>query len=249
MFRSIIYIPAVLLMLFVTATTSAAKDSTEETPCSFIEESLIARHYPYVGWQIKDISYISDIGMCQVVVLTGGRRSVLYVSQDSRAVIAGEIFEDRKAVSQAALARLDETLFNDNIQNVDRAVAFSHKPAGATQYVYFFNDPDCAYCERAKEKVLQWSDRLQVEVRVVFYPLPMHPNAKGKAINGICSGMTYSDYVKGNYGNKSCPEGEEKLRLATAAAVNLNITGTPAFMGVRGKKAAGFNEQLMGGLL
>lgn len=243
------YFMAVLIMLVATVSSSPVMASTEADTCLSIDSALISRHYPYVGWQIKDISYIPDMNTCQVVIQNSGRRSVLYVSTDLKAVIAGEIFKDRKAVSQDALARMDQSVFSNTVETLDRAVAFSHKPEGATKYVYFFTDPDCAYCDRAKEKVLQWSDKMQVEVKVVFFPLQMHPNARGKAIKGICSSMTYGDYMQGKYGDKQCAEGDDKIKLSIEVAENLNITGTPTFIGAHGKKVSGFNEKLMGGIL
>ena len=112
-----------------------------------------------------------------------------------------------------------------------------------------FTDPECPYCERAKQPVKDFADSNNVEIRVVFYPLPMHSGAKPKSVKAICNGMDYNGYIIGNYSGEVCTKGEEKVNRAMQLAGTLQINGTPTFISSNGKRVSGFAPQQLPSLL
>jgi thiol:disulfide interchange protein DsbC len=215
-------------------------------PCDGVDESTIAKHISLPKLSIVTKRVISDT--CEVIARVMNEHVPLYVFGDY--VIAGDLFKDNKHITQQSMGETQVKGFASLKQEVDQIVAFSYKPAsGAEKYVYMFTDPECQFCELAKYQVRDFAEKRKVEIKVVFFPLPMHDGAKEKAVKGICSKMDYNRYLEGDYTGSLCKEGEEILNKSLSLGESLELNGTPTFIGPDGKRAVGFDAKQLEAIL
>ncbi|MCL4476572.1 MAG: thioredoxin fold domain-containing protein [Nitrospirae bacterium] len=216
------------------------------TPCDGVDENTITRHIPLPKVSIVTKRVISDT--CEVIARVMNEHVPLYVFSDY--VIAGDLFKDKKHITQQSIGETQAKSFSDIKQEVDQVVAFSYKPAsGAERYVYMFTDPECQFCELAKYQIRDFAEKRKVEIKVVFFPLAMHDGAREKAIKAICSKMDYARYIDGDYSGTFCREGEDKVGKSLSLGESLEINGTPTFIGPDGRRTVGFDTKLIEGIL
>lgn len=212
-------------------------------PCESIKEKEL-KDALKSEFSIVEKNEVKGTNLCQVVIEKNGIFNIFYTTADGKTFIFGDVFKDGVFLNKATLDRLNEKTFLNFKQDIEKLVAFSYKPDGATKYVYFITDPDCPFCERSKEAIKQWADSRKVEIKVVFFPLEqLHPQAKDKAIKAVCSGMNYNDYVNSKWRGQNCQEGLKKIEDSIALMQKLNINGTPSFISYNGKRALGFSPE------
>lgn len=218
-----------------------------QNPCDGVDERTILNHIPLPqSLSIVKKKVISNT--CEVVIRVMNEQVPIYVFADY--IIAGDLFKDKKHITQQSIEELQTRSFSSLRPDIDAAVAFSYKPSQKTEkYVYMFTDPECQFCELAKYQVRDFAEKKRVEVRVVFFPLPMHDGAKEKAVKGLCSKMDYSRYLDGDYNGSLCKEGEEIINKALNLGESLELNGTPTFIGPDGKRAVGFDAKQLEAIL
>ncbi len=218
--------------------------------CEGIDKEFISQHVPFQFGSIVETHAMHEEKMCMAVISMQGRNLAVYIPEARKSVIAGDIFQYKTAHSQAVIAKIEQKDFSNVKGEIESAVAFTYKPANSNgKYIYMFTDPDCPYCERAKQPVKDFADINNIEIRVVLYPLPMHPEARPKSVRAICNGMDFNGYLIGNYSGETCLEGEEKINRAMQLAGTLQINGTPTFISSSGKRVSGFAPQQLPSLL
>ena len=216
------------------------------SPCDGVDENTIARHISLPKLTIVTKRVISTT--CEVIARVMNEHVPLYVFSDY--VIAGDLFKDKIHITQQSMGESQSKSFTNLKQEVDQVVAFSYKPAsGAEKYVYMFTDPECQFCELAKYQVRDFAEKRKIEIKVVFFPLPMHDGAREKAVKGICSKMDYGRYLEGDYSGSLCKEGEEILNRSLGLGESLELNGTPTFIGPDGKRAVGFDPKQLEAIL
>ncbi|HMK43203.1 MAG TPA: thioredoxin fold domain-containing protein [Dissulfurispiraceae bacterium] len=211
--------------------------------CDGVTKEFLNAKVPFTVEEILDKKEISDLKFCQVLIRVQSQKGSAYVTADKEAVLVGDLFRNKKRVSEQAFSTIDEGSFRKHEKEVNQAVAFSYKPAGAHKHIYMFTDPDCPYCEKVKAEVQQWAFEKKIEVRVILFPLPMHPTAREKAVKGICASMTYDNYVRAEYPGQSCKAGEDKITASITVAKKIGVDGTPIFVGPTGKRSVGFSKE------
>lgn len=213
-------------------------------PCSSIKENNLKETLKIDFDSIVEKNEIKGTNLCQIVIKRGGGLNVFYAYPDGKTFIFGDIYKDGVFLSKVALERIQEKSFKDFQSEIEKTVAFSYKPEGATKYIYMITDPDCPFCEKAKQLVKQWADSKKVEVRVIFFPLEgLHPEAKDKSVRAVCSGMQFSDYLNSKWTGSLCPEGTKKIEDSIALMKKININGTPSFISFNGKRVIGFSPE------
>lgn len=215
--------------------------AAEGALCSGVTKEYLSSKLPFKVDEVLDKQPISDLKLCQVIIRVQSQKGSAYVTANKAAVILGDLFRNKQPQSAKAMENLNEKAFKKNEKNLSSVVAFSYKPSGAKKTVYMFTDPDCPACNQTKADVQKWATERKVEVRVVLFPLPMHPAAKEKSIKGICGKMTFDNYLKGEYPGESCKDGENKVAAAIELSEKIGIQATPSFIGPTGKKSEGFN--------
>lgn len=217
-------------------------------PCSKIREdslkSEIKKAFNVEFDRIFEKNQVIGTNLCQVVIEKAGNFMILYSTSDIKTLfIGGDVYKDGIFIGKATINRIYEKNFLNYKDEIDKVVAFSYKPEGATKYIYMVTDPDCAFCEKAKPLVKQWADLKKVEVRVILFPLEqIHPQAKEKSIKGICSGITYNDYLNSKWEGKSCEEGVKKIKDSIELMQKIAVNATPSFISHNGKRFVGFAE-------
>lgn len=209
-------------------------------PCKDVSKDSITRHLSVPEFSMASKRDVGD-GLCEVVLRINDDLLPVYVGNGF--VLVGDMFRLREHVTKEKISELNMAIFRENKGNLDDVTAFSYRPAKVKSTLYYITDPDCPYCEKAKLPVRKFADENNVEIKVVLFPLPMHPNARDKAIKGICGKMSYQDYIDGKYAGEKCREGEDKIARAIAAVEKLKVNGTPTFIGGNGEKAVGFSPE------
>jgi len=218
--------------------------------CDGIDKDLLVKHIPFPFEKVIEMKPLKDLDMCQVIILINGNNAPLYVPGTKDAVIAGDIFRNRTPLSRNAIDHIEAQSFDKYEKDIRGAVAFTYKPSTTIKgLIYMITDPDCPYCEKAKEPVKRFADENGLEIRVVFYPLPFHPGAKDKAVKGICGKMDYNDYLASRYDGDLCGEGEEKIGRSIEMVRKLGVNGTPTFINGNGRRVSGFVPDQLKSLL
>ena len=165
-----------LVAVFVLFSVSCAKPDYKKVADDFIKSST-----PLKDYSIREVADTnSSLWKAVIVYVKQGRANMpvlLLVSGDGKTVVPNSmVYVDNKPVFtkqlQPELGRLDFKL-----KEKDR---FVYNPQGKNT-VYMFFDPDCPYCKKAKEKLLNYNGEYRVVVK--YFPLEqIHPGATQKAI-------------------------------------------------------------------
>lgn len=115
-----------------------------------------------------------------------------------------------------------------------------------------FTDPDCPYCRKGSEF---FRNRQDVTRYIFLNPLPMHPDARGKAdyiLSSSDKAKAYEEVFSGRFDGKK-PEGitTEGIKLTEehmAIAREANATSTPTFI-ICGRIIQGFDQAKIEGML
>ena len=162
--------------VFVLFSVSCSKPDYKKVADDFIKTST-----PLKDYTIREVADTnSSLWKAVIVYVKQGRASVpvlFFVSSDGKAVVPNSmVYVDNKPIFtkqfQPELGRIDFKLADK-----DRIVYNSQ----GKNTVYMFTDPDCPYCKKANEKLLNYSGEYRVVVK--YFPLEqIHPGATLKAI-------------------------------------------------------------------
>ena len=213
----------------------AVAGGRQVTICDQMDFSKVVNMPPY------EVAFKRPLSrdLCEVILKISGKYVPVFVGRDF--IIGGELFVDNRNVT---LERIKELMRRDFLaarKELDEVAAFAYEPRRAHRTVYLFTDPQCPFCERAKKVLKDWADREKVRIKVVW--LPLHTGSKAMAIGGICSRMTYQDYLAGRYGGKLCKAGKAKVKKEVALAKRLHVNATPTIIVDTGERIVGFNLQ------
>ncbi len=218
-------------------------------PCTKINEETIKNELKQAFKadfdKILEKNDVKGTNLCQIVIEKAGNFGIFYVAPDNKTFfIGGDVYKEGEFLTKAALNRIQEKSFSDFKNEIEKVVAFSFKPEGAKKYVYMITDPDCPFCEKAKVLVKEWADSRKIEVKVILLPLEqLHPQAKEKSIKGICSDMSYNDYLNSKWDGKSCESGLKKINDTIELMKKMAVNGTPTFISYNGKRMVGFTKE------
>lgn len=230
----------ILTGIRMTGVATAENDSLMSL-CNGATEETIRKHIPVSRLEVMSMRPME--GACEVIADVDGDYLPFYIFQGF--VIAGDMFRDRKHVTEDGIRSVYERRMSVLAKELETLTAFTYKPSRASEgrIIYMLTDPDCAYCEEAKKEAKDLADGMGIELRVVFYPLPRHPEAKKKAEAAICSKIGYAEYLEGRYGQGSCEEGVKKTEKMLSLAARYGLTGTPMFINPSGKYLVGFDKE------
>lgn len=132
--------------------------------------------------------------------------------------------------------------------DLDKAI----KVGSGTKMVIEFTDPDCPFCRKGAAYFVNRSDL----TRYIFLnPLPMHPNARGKAeyiLSARDKAKAYEEVMAGKLDGKKLEgiteEGKKLLEEHLKMAREENARSTPTYQ-ICGRVIQGFNQQLIEELL
>jgi thiol:disulfide interchange protein DsbC len=219
--------------LLFTLLFPAAGFGGQATVCDQMDFSKVVDMPPY------EVAYKRPLSkdLCEVILKIKEKYVPVFVGRDF--IIGGELFMGNRNVTLERIRHLMRRDFLTARRELETAVAFTYAPLGAKRAVYLFTDPQCPFCERAKKVLKDLADREKVKIKVVF--LPLHAGSRNMAVRGICSRMTYQDYLAGRYGGKLCKAGRSKVRREVNLAKRLHVNATPTIITDTGERVVGLN--------
>ena len=185
-------------------------------------------------------------GICEVILDIRGQMVPVYSGKNF--VIAGEMYQTRKQVTQNQLNQLKEKRFASLKPEAEKCVAMTLKPKdkAVSRIVYMITDPVCPYCHRAETRLKQFAEKYGAEFKIIFNSV--HPPVgREKAIEAVCRKLGAEDYLKGVWkeDNKTkqyqCPKGIELIKHSENLARKLGVRGVPVFYLENGERIVGAN--------
>ncbi len=164
---------------------------------------------------------------------------VLYVSNDGRYVISGDIYDMSKEINLTEQTRTQQRRKIMQSMSTDDMIIF--KPEKTKYIVTVFSDIDCAYCRKMHSQI---DDYLAagIEFRYLMYPRSgMYTESYYKAVSVWCSDDRQKSLTAAKKGivieNKNCKNPvRHNIQLADA----MGITGTPAILFASGEIIPGY---------
>lgn len=107
--------------------------------------------------------------------------------------------------------------------------------------VAVFTDPDCPFCGKLEEELKHVKG---IKVYTFLYPLPMHPDARGKSEAIWCSENQHETMLKVilDRANPQVEKCDTPLDEIFELGQKLNVTGTPTLFSGDGRMSAGWKK-------
>lgn len=206
------------------------------------QEALAAK---LPGIEAEQIQATPIPGIWEVAV----GRQVVYVSEDGRYLLRGEIFDlmENRSLTDDRIAELDVGMaarFASAVANdLDESRMIVFAPENPKHTVTVFTDVDCGYCRKLHSEIDQYN-KLGIAVRYVFMPLAGPGSASWAKADAVwCSpdrkdALTRAkrgEEVKSTGACKSTPVAEH-YRLGR----ELGIQGTPGMVTDEGRFFPGY---------
>jgi len=200
--------------------------------------------------EIKEIQNLELFKRAQVEVKQGydvdsvyllnvtvqGKSDKIFLTKDKKYLITGDVISTKNGQPLEVPADLKPTIGKE-------AFTFG---TGKDEYV-LFTDPECPYCKKFEEHFPKIEDK--VKIRVFYYPLDFHKNAKDISLY-VMSQKSYKDKVNAMinttkdtpaFKNKKYSKGEKEklekhLNSQLEVAKKLGIRGTPSVYDKDGNK-------------
>lgn len=167
-----------------------------------------------------------------------GNNDEVFLTKDKKSLITGEVIDTASGAKVTIPA---------DLTGVRGKEAFTYG-SGSDEY-FLFTDPECPYCKKFESYFPQIEKN--VKIRVFYYPLEFHKNAKDMSIY-IMSKKTTEDksktmlsldlndeaYKNRKYSKEELAKLEAKLAEQMSIAQNLGVQGTPAVFDKKGNKVS-----------
>jgi thiol:disulfide interchange protein DsbC len=192
-------------------------------------------------FKVESVQTLKDIpGLCEVVIKVGAQPLVFYTDKEMKYVMAGNLISlaDKKNITRERQQEFMK-VSQDLLKELEKHKDFAFGKVGSQKYIYLWTDPDCPFCKRSEPIVEKWAIEKGVEVRVILFPLPIHPQAFGKSVALVCDKKGWEEYKSGYNSNNQCEDGKKKIENNLKLAEKYGINGTPTFIGMNGKTHAG----------
>ncbi len=231
-------IMAVTAIIMATTATSFAQQGNIPLACKGINLEANVPIPPYEIMSERDV-----YGLCEMILNIQGQLVPVYATKNF--VLAGEMFSHKTQVTVTQIRKVKSEILKSKFGKVknelNNLVVASFNPE-AKKFVYFIVDPLCPYCEAAKAKLEKLAQEHNFGVKLVFFPV--HGALARKDIASfICSHKTFEDYIKNNYGNKTCKKGEEYSYKSIRVNHSLMVDGTPTIITYKGDYILGYQPQ------
>ena len=150
-----------------------------------------------------------------MVIKVGAQPLVFYTDKEMKYVMAGNLISlaDKKNITrerQQEFMKVSQDLLKDLEKHTD----FAFGKVRSQKYIYLWTDPDCPFCKKSEPIVEKWANEKGVEVRVILFPLPIHPQAFVKSVALICDKKGWEEYKSG-YSSTTSARMERKRLKAT----------------------------------
>jgi thiol:disulfide interchange protein DsbC len=182
-------------------------------------------------------------GFCEVQVKFKGQNRILYTDPKGEFLITGQIYRSSDATNITKEAIADLNRFSDSdIKRLEDLTAFTIGSKG--EVVYFVTDPQCPYCKKAEEIVVNMAEAGELQLKVLLFPLGFHKGAKEQCISVICDNKGLEGLHSQYKSENQCEEGKNKVEDTLRFLQQKGITGVPTYIFKDGQYHSGvFKEQ------
>lgn len=222
---------AFLVLFFITALNAqAAKELSSSKVQEIQKVELLTKA------NIK-VEKAFDIGSMYILVTSiQGKSQELFLTKDKKILIAGNVMNAK--TGEPITAPVDLSFLKGK-----EALTYG---TGKDEY-YLFTDPECPYCKKFEGYFPQIEK--QVKIKIFFFPLSFHENAKDLSIYYM-SKKTNAEKIKAMFnvnaksdefinrkiGKEEYAKLEKKLDIQVGVAEELGVRGTPTLYSPSGKK-------------
>ncbi len=231
--KAFLFLAASFMLLYSCKETQAKVCPKEET----VRESLgklIKRNF-----KIESLKPMEGMkGICEVVVKVGLRPIVLYTDSVGKSYIHGNAFnvETKENLTQRTVNRY-MTVSKSILSELEKHVNMTY--GKGDKFVYYITDPDCPFCRRFSPILKEWAKENNVQIKVILFPLPIHPEAKPKAIAMVCDGKGYDDLHRKIKTKNQCERGKKAIEENMTFLHEIGVSGTPTVIGMNGRYVVG----------
>lgn len=211
------YIPILIAALSFSASAFAA---SEADTIAVIKKNLEAGQ---PGMVLPKISKAPIDGLYQFY--DGGR--MIYTDSKGKAVILGGTIIDAKTKENLTIKDMKEATKID-FSTLPLADAMKTVKGNGKNLIAVFSDPDCPYCKRLEKEVI--SKLTNHTIYTFYFPLDMHPEARGKSIAAWCSPdkqKVWNDMMLSDIAPKADKSCDHPIDRNMELAKKLNVSGTP----------------------
>jgi thiol:disulfide interchange protein DsbC len=181
--------------------------------------------------------------ICEVVVKVGLKPIVIYTNSEAKNIIVGNLFNvETKENLTERTAQRHMTVSKDILAKLEKHVNMTY--GKGDKYIYYISDPDCPFCKRLSPVLKDWAEKNNVQIKVILYPLPIHPEAKNKSIAMVCDKRGYDDMHTYKNTKNLCEEGKRAIEANVKLMEEIGVTGTPTLIGMNGKYVVGLPRSL-----
>ncbi len=233
------------LLIFSTGCQGFATSCPTEEEVKDAMKGLISGDYT-----IEDISPLEQIkGLCQVVVKARNQPIVFYIDPQAKYIMAGNLLEieTRKNLTRE-VARDYMRVDKKTLEELEKRVNLTF--GEGTKYIYYITDPDCPFCKRTEPILEEFAKKHNVQIKVILFPLPIHPEAFAKSVGLICDKKGFKElmskdelsklYNKYKEEKKQCEKGKKAVKDNLQFLTHqMGVTGTPTIIGMNGKIISG----------
>lgn len=190
--------------------------------------------------RVEKVSIAPAKGLWEILYTSNGKKNLAYLDFSLKNIIIGQIIE----------IKTKNNLTRDRLIQISR-VDFSAIPlenslvlgsADAKQKIVVFSDPDCPYCRKLHDEMVQVvGQQKDIAFFIKLYPLPMHKDARRKSESILCANSL--SLLEEAYSQKKIPDpacNDAPVDANIALAGKLGITGTPALIFSDGSVVPGF---------
>lgn len=183
------------------------------------------------------ISEAYDTGSVYLLkIVARGAIQEIYLTKDKKYLIAGDVIDTTSGEKLTVPVDISKTIGKE---------AFTYGN-GKDEYV-LFTDPECPYCKKFEAYFPQIEDK--VKIRVFYFPLDFHPNAKDLSIYAMSKdkredkikAMLNVDKNSQEFKDRKIPKDklaslEKHLEEQMKIGRDLGVRGTPSLFDTKGNK-------------
>ena len=228
-------------ILFASAFLYACQSTQAQSGCPKVEDlkqnlkELVNRDFTIAS--ARPMNEMREL--CEVVVKIGLKPVVVYTNKEGKNIIVGNVFnlETKENITQRAMSE-HMSVGKDILSKLEEHVNIVE--GKGQKFVYYINDPDCPFCQKFSPMLKKWAKEKEVQIKVILYPLPIHPDAKAKSIALICDKKGYDDIHSKDLKTKNqCDQGKKAVEANMKLLQELGVSGTPTIIGMNGRYIVG----------
>ncbi len=235
MLKRVGFLSAFVIALF---SLNACGQSSAKCPTKEQVKTSVKDFIPQ-DFSVEAVSPLQNIdGLCEVVIKVGIQPLVFYMDSKGEYLLAGNLIsvKDKKNITRDRQQEFMK-VSAEQLKELEKHVNVRH--GEGEKYIYFITDPDCPFCKRSNPIVEEWAKKNNVQIRLIFFPLPIHPEAFIKAVSVICDKKGFKEYAEGYISQNQCEEGKRAVEANLELMEKLGINGTPTFIGMNGRVHSG----------